>query len=52
VLGAEGWQWLREGEPTLLPTAVRPARLRWTWAALLVIVLVLVGVVVAIGTLL
>lgn len=52
VLGPEGWHWLRDGELTLLPAAVRPTRLRWTWAVLLIVVLVLVGVVVTIGRLL
>lgn len=49
VLGVQGWRWLRDGELSLLPSPVRPARIRWAWAGLALVLIVLAGVAVAIG---
>jgi hypothetical protein len=49
VFGDQGWRWLRDGELSLLPPPVQPARVRWVWVALVVVLLGLVAVAVAIG---
>ena len=49
VLGEQGWRWLRGGELLLLPAPVRPARVRWLWGALVLVLTALVVVAVAIG---
>lgn len=49
VLGEQGWTWLREGEMSLLPAAVRPGRLRWAWVVLAIVVAGLAVVAVLIG---
>ena len=49
VLGEQGWTWLRSGEMSLLPAAVRPSRLRWAWVALAVVVTALAVLTVFIG---
>lgn len=50
VLGDRGWQWLRDGEWSLLPAPARPGRLWLMWLGLVMVVAVLAGVVVEIGT--
>lgn len=50
MLGEQGWQWLRDHEMDLLPMPVRPARLRWAWAALIVVLAGLATLIVVIGT--
>lgn len=49
VLGEQGWRWLHDGELSLLPPPVQPARVRWVWVALMVVLLGLTAVAVAIG---
>ena len=50
VLGEQGWAWLRDGEMSLLPAAVRPSRVRWAWIALAAVVVGLAMLAVLIGT--
>ena len=49
LLGEQGWQWLADKELSLLPPSVRPARLRWAWLALAVVLVGLAVLVVLIG---
>ena len=49
VLGEQGRSWLRDGEMSLLPAAARPSRVRWMWAALVVVTVGLVVLSVLIG---